>query len=234
MAFNVREMAASNSILAALPPAELEWVLPYLKPLDLPVTEMIYEEGGAVDSVYFVTAGMISQVLSTTDGIQVEVGMIGVEGVAGAGPALAYAPSFTETMVQISGHGLRMPVSNFRDLFGQSATLRKGVMRHLYSITNQNAQCGVCNQMHTIVQRLARWLLTAHDRAGGTDVMDLTHEYLASMLGARRPGVTLAAGELRKAGAIDYSRGIVTVLNRQALLDCSCECYDILQRNGSS
>lgn len=129
-----------------------------------------------------------------------------------------------ETFIQVTGSGYRIDAKRLKNEFERNGKLRDHLQKYLLANLIQSAQNAACNRLHTISERLARWLLTCHDRVQ-SDRLPLTHEFLSQMLGAPRSTVTLAAGMLHQAGLIDYSRGHVNITNRQKLEDAACECY---------
>jgi hypothetical protein len=158
------------------------------------------------------------------NGATVEVGVIGIDGVAGIPTLLGASTVPGETFIQVEGSGYRIDAQLLKAEFEQSGQLRDHLQRFVLASMVQSAQNAACNRLHTISERLARWLLTCHDRVQ-SDSMPLTHEFLGQMLGAPRTTVTLAAGMLHEAGLIDYSRGHVTIKNREGLEHVACECY---------
>ena len=173
---------------------------------------------------YFLEEGLASVVLTLANGATVEVGVIGIDGVVGI-PVLLGADTMPgETFIQVEGSGYRIEAQLLKAEFEQSGQLRSHLQRYVLASMVQSAQNAACNRLHTISERLARWLLTCHDRIQ-SDHMPLTHEFLGQMLGAPRTTVTLAAGMLHEAGLIDYTRGHVTIKNREGLEHVACECY---------
>lgn len=228
MRVDVRQMALQNRILGALPAPELERLLPLLRPVELPLGEVVYEQGQPVKSVYFVATGMMSLLMTAQRVSRVEVGMIGPEGVAGAGSALIDSTSYTRATVQMAGTALRMTSVVLREQFRSNPILQDRVLHHVHAVSNQVVQCGVCSYFHTIEERLCRWLLMVRDRSG-SDLLPLTHASIADMLGSRRSAVTNTAGQLRKAGLIEYSRGNITILDREGLEKGACACYETIR-----
>ena len=180
-------------------------------------------------------------VLSDDDGATIEVGMIGAEGMVGLPALLGGKISAQHVVIQIPGSALRMNAALCKTGFDQSATIRATFLRFTEGILNLSAQTAACNRLHAIDQRCARWLLMAFDRTQ-SDVMPMTQEFLSSMLGVRRAGVTEAAGELQRSGLIRYQHGRITLIDREGLEASACECYRIdherllqlLRRVGSS
>jgi CRP-like cAMP-binding protein len=175
--------------------------------------------------VYFVESGVVSLVGSTRSGQSLEVAVVSREGVAGIADALGQHPFPYGWVVQLPGTALRVPRRVVHEHILSCGELHGLLMAYSQLVMHQLAQSAICNRFHTSVQRLARWLLLTAERAE-TPRLELTHEYLAQMVGAPRSAVTAAASELRKDGAIDYRRGVVTVLNEQRLRASSCECYE--------
>ena len=218
-----------NGLLAALPPEDLARLRPGLRPVELPFDQTLFPAGGAVEAVLFVESGMVSLIATLDDGKQVEVGVVGREGLVGLPLAFGDDRSLVEAKVQQEGTALRLDAAALRDGMGESAALRGLLHRYALFFQAQVTMTAACNARHAIEQRLARWLLTAHDRAGA-DEFPMTHEFASMMLGVRRPGVTIAAGILQKAGLIHYARGRMAVTNRPGLEAASCECYHTARR----
>ncbi len=215
-----------NRILAALPKAEIGRLAPYLSPVNLKLRTQLLD--GHADHAYFLEEGLASVVLTLADGATVEVGVIGIDGVVGL-PVLLGAVSMPgETFIQVSASGFRIDAQRLKREFERDGKLRSHLQKYLLANLVQSAQYAACNRLHTISERLARWVLTCHDRIQ-CDRMPLTHEFLSQMLGAPRTTVTLAAGILHEAGCIDYSRGHVTIKDRPKLEQIACECYSTVR-----
>ncbi len=189
--------------------------------------DQIARSGSSIDSVYFPTTGVISSVTRMKDGTAIEVAVIGREGFFGLPLALGDPTSASEAMVQISGWMWRMSSADFLAAVHSDVDFERHALRYAQAMLETLAQFSGCNRLHAIDQRFARWLIMAHDRVEG-DTMPLTHEYLAMMLGVRRPGVTLAASSLERAGIIEYHRGLIRLLDRAALEAKACECYNVV------
>ena len=216
-----------NRILAALPKDEIERLAVHLSPIKLPLREQLLD-GVAADYAYFLEEGLASVVLGLEDGSTVEVGVIGLDGVVGLPVLLGAEKMPGQTFIQVEGSGFRINARHLKEEFERPGELRNQVQKYLLVQLVQSAQNAACNRMHTINERLARWLLTCHDRVRA-DHMPLTHEFLGQMLGAPRTTVTLAAGTLQEAGLIDYSRGHVSIRNREGLEQVACECYRVVR-----
>lgn len=205
-----------------MPKAEIDRLAPHLTPVTLKLHTRLLD--GKADHAYFLEAGLASVVLTLADGATVEVGVVGLDGVVGL-PILLGAESMPgETFIQVAASGFRIEAQRLKDEFEREGKLRGHLQKYLLANLIQSAQNAACNRMHTISERLARWLLTCHDRVESNQ-LPLTHEFLGQMLGAPRTTVTLAAGMLQEAGLIDYSRGQVTIGSREKLENVACECY---------
>jgi len=217
-----------NRLLAALPRDVLEQILPLLTHVPLPTGMVIYEPRQRIADVYFVLTGIISMVCEMREGT-VEVGTVGREGMTALPIVLGADTMPSRAFVQVPGEALRMPADDLVRAMEESPKLRRLIYRYVLALFDQTAQHAACNRLHGLEERCARWLLMTHDRVDG-DTLQLKQQFLAEMLGVHRPAVTLAAGALQKAAIIRYSRGKVTVLDRAALENASCECYAIATR----
>ena len=219
----------TNWLLAALPELEFERLKPHLKPTRLPAGQVLHEIGECIERVYFPDSGMVSLVLTSGDGTNVEVGIVGREGMVGAAALLQSNQTISQAMVQIAGSGWRLPAEVLRAEFKRGGLLQERMLRYAQALLTQTSQTALCNRLHTVEERLARWLLTAHDCVQ-SDTIGLTQEFIADMLGTRRTGVTIAAGVLRQEGLIDYTRGYIKIIDHEGLKDAACECYPILHK----
>jgi CRP-like cAMP-binding protein len=217
-----------NRLLAVLPEADYERLLPHLRLASLRVGEVLYQAGDSIHTVYFLTAGLVSLVITSKEGIDVEVGMATREGAVGMSSLMSPDPILDRAIVQMEGSAYRISTRVLQDEFNRSSALRGQLLRHAQAVFMQTAQSALCNRLHSIEERMCRWLLTVSDRMG-TDELDVTQEFMASMLGSRRSGVTMAAGILRTAGLIGYSRGHITILDREGLEESACECYGVIR-----
>ncbi|HYF06730.1 MAG TPA: Crp/Fnr family transcriptional regulator [Acetobacteraceae bacterium] len=214
-----------NRLLAALPPADLAAFRAQLEPVELAFDTTLLQAHSAWRSVIFVESGMVSLIATLAEGEQVEVGVIGSEGLLGLPVILADGHSTVEARVQLEGRGLRLGAEATRAAMERSPAFRSLVLRYAQARHDQVTQTAACNTYHSAEERLARWLLIAHDRAGA-DSFAMTHEFMAMMLGLRRPAVSLTAAALQRAGLIQYRRGQMTVADRPGLEAAACECYD--------
>ena len=224
-----QSLVVRNRLLASLPADVLAALLPKLVPVTLTVRQPIYDPDSVIEAVYFPESGMFSLVANLDDGMQVEVGIIGREGMLGVSLLSGTDTSFIEVMVQLPGAALRMAVGDFRHELELNAPFRMLLLRYNEALHAQIMQTAACNGRHGLEQRLARWLLMAHDRVSG-DELPLTQEFMAMMLGVHRPSITVTASILQRAGLIRYSGGRVTVLDRCSLEAASCECYGAVRR----
>ena len=218
-----------NGLLAALPPEDLARLRRSLEPVELPFDHTLYPTDGIVEAVLFVETGMVSLLATLEDGEQVEVGVAGKDGLIGLPLVFGDDRSLVEARVQMEGTALRMDAAALRDGMEGSAALRLLLHRYALFFQAQVTMTAACNARHAIEQRLARWLLIAHDRAGA-DEFPMTHEFISMMLGVRRPGISIAAGALQKAGLIRYLRGRMEITDRPGLEAASCECYHVTRR----
>jgi CRP-like cAMP-binding protein len=216
-------------LLAALPPEDLERLRPRLQPVELPLRQTLQVPGEPVAAVHFPETGWASMLATLEDGDAAEVGVIGYEGMVGLPVLLGADQDDLEAMVQCPGAALRMDAAAFREELGRTPTFRDLLLRYALVHHGQVARTAACNGRHHTEQRLARWLLMAHDRSEG-DEFPMTHEFLSMMLGVRRAGVTVAAGVLQRAGFIRYERGHMEVTDRPGLESASCECYGVVRR----
>lgn len=224
----LRQSSVRNGLLAALSPADWAGLGPRLEAVELPFGRTVHAAGGPVDAVLFPESGMVSLLVALEGGEQVEAGLAGPEGLVGLPLVLGDSRSLHEARVQMEGTGLRIGAAAFRAEMDRSAPLRGAMLRYALAFHAQVALAAACNARHPIERRLARWLLAARDRAGG-DEFAMTHEVMSLMLGVRRPGVTIAAGALQRAGLVRYVRGRVAVTDRPGLEAASCECYRIVR-----
>jgi CRP-like cAMP-binding protein len=216
-----------NALLAQLPEDEYASFAKYLTPIDLPLGKQLSEPNLPIEYVYFLNSGLISTDALTEKGESVEVGVIGREGFAGL-PALLDQPQMSHSvLIQGVGEGLRIRSSIVRDEFLKGGMFQRMVHTFIYLQLVQVTQSVLCNRMHEVDARLARWLLTSADRME-SESLNLTQEFLAQMLGVQRSTVTVAAGELQRTGMIGYSRGKINILDRASLTLVACECYEIV------
>ena len=218
-----------NYLLAGLPDEELERVLLYMKPVHQEVRDTVYDPNEVITHVYFPLHSVLSMVAEVDDGVTIEIGTVGYEGMAGLPAFLGATQSPHAAFCQIAGASGRMSVADLRQLTGSHGVLQRQLQRFTQATVAALSQGVACNRLHPTAERLARWLLTTRRRVGA-DVLPLTHGFLAQMLGARRATVALGAGMMQTAGLIDYRRGIITITDVEGLIDASCECYGIVEQ----
>jgi CRP-like cAMP-binding protein len=217
-------MKTGNRLLDAMPPESVERLQPHLEPFALVLAEPVEP----TEHVYFPVAGMISVVATMQDGDSVEIGMIGREGMCSVSAILSDDAPFQNAMVQLPGRALRLKTRLLRQEMEADGAVQKLLLRYTQATLSAVAQSAACNRLHLLEQRCARWLLACRDRADA-DKFPMTHEFLAMMLGVRRPGVTLAARSLQEHGLITYNHGTMTVVDRQGLEAYSCECHRVIR-----
>lgn len=217
-----------NRLLAMLPKNEYKRLLPALKTVDLVLGEVLYEPGDVIKYVYFPNDSIISLISELTETSSLEVGMVGNEGMAGLGVFMGVNCSSTRAVVQGAGTAVRMSSVAVRQEAIRLGSLHRLLHRYSHSLLTQVSQSSACNRFHLVDVRLARWLLMTNDRLG-MEEFPLTQAFLSNMLGARREGVSKAAGALQAGKLIRYSRGMITILNRRGLEAYSCECYAIIK-----
>jgi CRP-like cAMP-binding protein len=206
---------------------DLARLTPQLEHLPLPVNFVLHDRGAPIEYAYFCNSGVGSLVTEFSDGNSVEVGVGGRDGFWG-GPLLAGVLSVPDrAFMQIGGEGYRIARDAFVKQVRSSRALDDLLQRSLYLEQRQSRQVAACNARHDVVERLARWLLMCHDRVTG-DELELTHEFLALMLGTRRSSVTIAAGSLQQSGLIRYTRRVIHVTNRAELEHATCQCYSTI------
>lgn len=229
MASPIPSIPVRNQLLAALPREVLSRLLPRMRSFSLSIRDPLITPDVPLDAVYFVESGFVSLVASLEDGTQAEVGLIGREGMVGLPLITGIDTAFVEAFVQGDGSALRMEAGTFREAMAEEPALQGLLFRYLEAMNSQTTQTAACNGRHDLEQRLARWLLMAHDRAEG-DEFQITQEFLALMLCVYRPSVSVVASTLQRAGMIRYGRGHITVLDRPALEATACDCYGVVKR----
>jgi CRP-like cAMP-binding protein len=217
-----------NQILLAIPRDEFELVSPHLEFIRLTARQVLHEPGDTLKSAYFCTSGMISILSILSDGRGVEVGLVGKEGVVGLPLVAGFRTASNRAVVQIEGTAFRVNSDALTELLRTCPVLERKMQQASQISAMEVTQIAVCNRLHEVEKRLTRWLLMSGDRVE-SNALALTQELLSQMLGTRRSSVTVAAGSLQRAGLISYTRGNVTIKDRQKLRQVSCECYDLMQ-----
>lgn len=219
------QTTVKNRILSELPAREFAGIARHLTYVELELGQPLHSHGDVIEHVYFPETGFISALTVLSDGQPLEIGLIGAEGVAGVSLVLGAKTSYAETMCQTGGGAYRLPAADFKRAAASSPRLFDLLLRYVCVFNVQVAQTAACNAHHAVEQRLARWLLGAHDRSGVAE-LSLTQDLIAVMLGVRRSTVSVAAGTLQRAGIIRYAHGKITVLDRVGLENAACECYE--------
>jgi CRP-like cAMP-binding protein len=219
---------SENHILSSLPPEDYRRLAPHLETREMPRGEVLFHPEERMDYGYFPLNSMVSLVSHTADGESVEVGIVGYEGFAGVSLLLGVDASPFENMVQIPDGAVRVRAEVLREEFGRGGAFQALALRYAQSLLLQTSQIAACNRLHSLSERLARWLLMTEDRARRQE-LPLTQEFLSLMLGVRRPGVTETAIILQAQGLIDYMRGRITIRDRAGLEEHACDCYRIVK-----
>jgi len=220
--------STDNHILNNLSDEDYARLHPHLTPVNLALGEIIYQPEESIKYVYFPNNAMASVIATTPEGQCAEVGVIGREGIVGVDVLMGVDSTSHQVMVQLSDGALRISTATAKKEFADSAAMNKMLLLCVHALMMQISQTALCNRLHSIEQRLSRWLLLCRDRSA-SDVLSLTQEFLAIMLGANRPSVTTAALILQGGGFIKYSRGRITVIDREGLEDFACDCYRVVK-----
>ncbi|MEO8064038.1 MAG: Crp/Fnr family transcriptional regulator [Pseudomonadota bacterium] len=218
-----------NHILDALPTLEHERLFPHLKLVPMPLGMVLYESGATLRHIYFPTDSIVSLLYVMQDGASAEIAVVGNEGAVGVSLFMGGETTPSRAIVQSAGSAYRLTGARLKQEFNRHGEMLHILLRYTQSLITQMAQTAVCNRHHSLDQQLCRWLLLSLDRLRGSE-LKMTQELIANMLGVRREGVTEAAGKLQKLGAIRYSRGKITVLDRPKLEKLSCECYAVVKK----
>jgi len=218
-----------NHLLAALPTAEFEPLVPHLELVPLLLGQMLYEPDMQLQHAYFPTTSIVSLHYVMESGASAETAGVGNEGMVGISLFMGGDTTPSSAVVQTAGHAYRLERRRLKQAFDQAGLFQKVLLRYTQALMTQMAQTAVCNRHHSLEQQLCRWLLLTIDRLSGDELI-MTQELVASMLGVRREGITEAAGNLQRAGLISYRRGHIAVLDRKGLEKNSCECYAVVKK----
>ena len=218
-----------NHLLAALPPAEYERLLPELELFPLPLGHVLHESGIQMRHVYFPTTAIVSLLYVMENGASAEIAVVGNEGVVGVALLMGGETTLNRAVVQSAGYCYRLKGQLLNDEFFLAGPMQRLLLRYTQALFTLMSQTAVCNRHHSLDQQLCRWLLLTLDRLPSNRI-NMTQEMIANMLGVRREGVTEAAGKLQRAGLIEYQRGKITVLDREGLEERVCECYAVVKR----
>lgn len=217
-----------NKMLAALPAKEYRRLAGKIELFELKFGETIYEPGEKMKNVYFPNSGIISFLSAIEERSLLEVGVVGNEGMLGLSAFLGVTKSPNSAVVRADGTAWKMSAADFLRECGENASLLRSVHRYTHLLLTQLSLVGSCNRFHPIIKHLSCWLLTTGDRLG-TDHFQLTQKFISDMLGVRREAVTLAAANLQEKNLISYSRGNVSILDREGLETFACKCYVIMK-----
>src|ERR1700726_1230916 len=220
----------ANRLLAALPPADLGLLTPYLKQVSLKQDAVLVRSGDRSEQVYFPHSGTLSFMLDMPNGQTVATSVIGHEGAVGMLSVLGPSRSPTTAVVRVAGIASQISASRFHAAFGQSSAIRYAVQTHTKAVLMQFQHVAACNALHPVEARMARWLLHIHDRIDG-DFIPLTQEALSQLLGVRRTTVTLVMQKFRASGAVRCDRRGLVQIDRPRLEETTCECYEVMRRN---
>lgn len=218
-----------NHLLAALPAEELAWLLPRLQRVDLSLRAVLQVPEQPITAVHFPERGWVSIIQLLSDGGAAEVGHVGREGMIGLPLLFGVDTGTVEGMVQDTGSALRMGAEAFREALERCPGFQALLLRYALAFNEEVAQTAACNGRHVLEQRLARWILMAHDHSEADD-FTMTQDFMAMMLCVHRPGVTIAVGHLQQAGYIRSGRGNITIVDRAGLESAACECYGVVRR----
>jgi CRP-like cAMP-binding protein len=220
---------SQNRLLANLPLAELGRWLPRLERVDMPLGQVLSESGRTLSHVYFPTSAIVSLLYVMENGSSAEIAVVGNEGLVGISLFMGGDSTPSRAVVQSAGAGYRLKAALMKAEFDRAGPVMHLLLRYTQALITQMAQTAVCNRHHSLDQQLCRWLLLSLDRLEGNDLA-MTQELIANMLGVRREGVTEAALKLQADGLIRYARGRISVLDRKALEQRTCECYAVVKR----
>lgn len=218
-----------NHLLNALPPDEFERLRPDLELVPMPLGKVLYEPGIQMRYVYFPTDSIVSLLYVMEDGASAEIAVVGNEGIVGVSLFMGGETTSSRAVVQSAGHAYRLRDQVLKDEFYRAGPMQRLLLRYTQALLTQMAQTAVCNRHHSLDQQLCRWLLLSLDRLH-TNELVMTQELIANMLGVRREGVTEAAGNVQRAGLIEYHRGRIKVLDRPGLEARVCECYSVVKK----
>jgi len=221
---DVSQVLSNNRILRALSSDVLARLVPLLEHVDLPSGKILYRADEVISHVYFPENSMISVVAYTEQGQGAEVSVIGCEGATGLDVILGTDRSSNENITQLADGAYRIKASELKAEFVKGGEVHDLLLMFVRKLIVQISQTALCNRLHNTEMRLSRWLLMCHDRSNA-DVMQLTQEFIALMLGANRTTVTMTAIELQNAGFISYKRGTITMIDREGLEEFTCPCY---------
>ena len=223
-----KEKTLENSLLAALPEAEFKKIQPLLKEVDLEQDEVLWEMDEKRKFVYFPTTAMICLLYDSDEGVSIEVGMTGRQGMVGVVTFIGDSRMAKRAVVQRAGKAFKMKAEEVEEEFLTCPAFQEICMCYTQTLIAQISQNVICNRLHSVEQQLCRYLLVNYDNLQ-TKTFSMTHEQISNVFGVRRESVSLAAAGLKDRGLIEYSRGTLTILDRPGLLKAACECYEVVR-----
>ena len=225
---NLLERRTKNKFLQSLPEALWARLSPHLGHALMIQGQLLVDNDQISERVYFPNGGLVSQIINESNGAQVEVGVVGREGIVGVMSLIDGQPSLTRSLVQVPHTCNWLPTEVLRREFSLDASLQQSLMRHMAILAMQSSQSALCNRLHTVEERLCRWLLIIRDRIESNEI-EITHEFIGHMLGTRRSSVSIALGTLQRAGFVEIGRGRITLIDDEGIGNCACECYSLLR-----
>jgi CRP-like cAMP-binding protein len=229
---NPEGKSVSNKALLAMPEDDFQAIRPHLHFVDLAGHLTLHEPHRTLKFAHFPNGGLLSLVIEMKEGKSVEAGLLGNDGASGMSAVLGLRRSPLREVVQVAGTGFRVGIDTLRTLLPSTPLFRSILSRYAAGLAIQISQTAACNRLHQIEERLARWLLMAQDRVN-SEIVPITHDFLAMMLGTDRSSVTVAAGVLQRKKIIRYTRGAVKIVNRKKLEQFACECYAVVKQYNS-
>jgi CRP-like cAMP-binding protein len=220
----------TNLLLTSLSATDLKLLEPHLRPFDFQQHNVLFEAGQPISAAYFPFDAVVSRVVALSTGEAIEAAMVGRDGIIGASAAFDGKFALSRAVVVIAGRGVSCDVDALKRAVLQSATLHSLLIRHELTVYAQVQQTAACNAVHSIEERLARWLLRARDLSR-SDTLPFTQEFLAEMLGVRRTSVSVVAHTFQQAGLLKYARGRIQIVNLEGMREIACECYATVCRH---
>lgn len=224
MTYFTATIPSDNILLRILSAADRDRLLPHLRLVTLSLGQVILESRQRVEVAYFPTGAVVSLIYTAENGSTAEMAIIGNDGMLGTSIFLGGDSTCSRAVVAVGGQALQMSAGTLRSEFERNLQLQRILLGYTQALITQISQTAVCNRLHSIAQRLCRWLLLCQDGTGSAE-LKMTQELIAHMLGGRRESVTVAAGHLQDLGLIHYCRGRINIIDRQGLEACACECY---------
>lgn len=218
-----------NHLLASLPEEDYQRIRPSLQNISFSLGHVVYESGDTLNHAYFPTNSVVSLLYTTRDGSTAEMGLTGNDGMVGIALFLGGNTTPNRAVVQIAGGAVMMKAKLLQEEFARGGPFQDLMLRYTQALITQISQTAVCNRLHSVQERLCRWLLLSYDRVKSNELL-MTQEFISNMLGGRRESVTVAAARLQDLGLIHYARGHITIVDRKGLEATVCECYTIVKK----